>query len=799
MSSADRFLASAQRRQHRGVHIALALSVGLTAACAISLIAGATRSASVVERVFEAVPTYDVVIFDESSGLTAQDVASLPGVDRADSTDYIAFNLRGVDPVSGSINANPTDFSLPNPSVRILRGHAPDGTDPFEVVVNQSFADNLSLDVGDPVAVVAFAPDQRDEMASGVYEPRGPEYDFTIAAIVRFPSEIALDEQRSPRTGFTTSENLMIVSDDFFYAHHAEWIGFGSAINVRLNDGQAGLTSFVSAARALMSDPNDLIAFPWTAAENTSAFDVPVDLETSALLAVGVGAALVAALLALLLVRLDRRLLDADYSALRTIGVTTKQLTLTAALRLAPAALAAGAIAMVGAVVLSDRFPIGIGRQLEIERGRQVNVAVVVGGGVGVVVALVVGGSLLARLAGLRTRPSVALRSRRVLGTGRLPLHASIGARLAAGGRDDGRSRSSSVIASLATGVAATAIVIAVSAWLAGTNHLYNSPSARGWQWDVAVGNVNFPLDDATLDAVTNSPLVAAATSIGYGQATLNGLSTEVLAFDPAGDAPPETLRGRLPITPSEIALGAALLRKLDVAIGDSVTLSLADSEFVVPPSVGGELTLTVVGESVSPVFGESDIADIGVVTFQAIADANGNAAPCLVMVDVAGPDVTANLDALLAPLSEEVHSDVVPARVVNLHGVRSLPDLGRSLAGVLGLIAIAATLVTPARTNRKKLAVLSALGLDRKGRRLVASWQGLFTATAVLLMGIPLGLGLGAAWWRDVTADLGVRNTFPWATGAMTVTVVAALLGAIAAALFAVRRVSVASTLRGE
>jgi hypothetical protein len=351
----------------------------------------------------------------------------------------------------------------------------------------------------------------------------------------------------------------------------------------------------------------------------------------------------------------------------------------------------------------------------------------------------------------------------------------------------------------MVTAIAATAIVIAVSTWLVGTSQLYDSPSARGWQWDLAVGNVNFLIDQETLDFVTNSPLVAASTAISYGQATLNGASTEVLAFDPAGSAPPATLSGRLPITPSEIALGAALMRDLNVAIGDSVTFSLEGSEFVSQPAHGGQLTMTIVGESVSPVFGESDMADIGVVTLQAIADANGDPTPRLVMVDVAGPDIAANINALIAPLSEEVQSDSIPARIVNLHRVRSLPNAGRGLAAALGLIAIAATILAPARANRRKLAVLCALGLDRKGRRTVSVWHGLFTATAVLLVGVPLGLVLGAAWWRNVSADLGVHNTIPWAAGAVTVTIASALAGSVVAAWLAVRRVSVARTLRGE
>lgn len=798
VSSADRFLAGAQRRRHRGVHVAIAISVGVSAAFATSLIAGASRSSSVVDRVFDAVPKYDMEVFDGSGGLRTEFVRSLPGVSLAVPTNYLAFNLRNAaNPITASINSNPTDFALSDPSVRILRGQIPNGIDPFEVVVNQSLADNFSLDVGDTLPVISFAADQYDEMASGIYEPDGPEFDFTIAAIVRFPGEIALDEARSPRAGFLSTENLMIVSEEFFLIHRDDMINFGSSFNIRLDDGAAGIDDFVDTLRRSMANPDDLITFPWTVAENESAFSVPVDLETSALLAVGVGAGLIAFLFGVLLIRLERRLLDDDYPVLRAMGFTTQHLTRTAVLRMVPAALAGGTIAVAGAIFLSDRFPIGVGRKLEFHRGRQVNVALVVGGLLFVVTALVGGAALSARRAGIRRTQTSPARTRAILGTTRLPLHASIGARLAASGRD--RERSSPAAATIITAIAATAIVIGVSTWLAGTANLYDTPSARGWVWDLEIGNVNFPLDDATLDAVPNSPLVSASTGISYGQAAFNGVSAEVLAFDPEGTAPLQTLRGRLPITDSEVALGAGLMRKLDVAIGDSVVFSLSESEFVEPPAVGGDIPLTVVGESVSPVFGESDIADIGVVTLQAIAAANGNAAPSMIMVDVIGPDVSANIDALIAPLSEEVHSDRIPARIVNLQRVRSLPNVGRSLAVALGLIAIAATLLAPARANRRKLAVLSALGLDRRGRRIVVTWQGVFTAAVVLVIGIPIGLVVGATWWRSVTDDLGVTNAVAWPTSAVTITIVSAAVGAIVAALIAVRHVSVARTLRGE
>ena len=58
----------------------------------------------------------------------------------------------------------------------------------------------------------------------------------------------------------------------------------------------------------------------------------------------------------------ERRLLEEDYPVLRAMGITTRHLTRTAMMRVTPAAVAAGTIAMAGSILLSERFPIGLGR-----------------------------------------------------------------------------------------------------------------------------------------------------------------------------------------------------------------------------------------------------------------------------------------------------------------------------------------------------------------------------------------------------------------------------------------------------
>jgi hypothetical protein len=339
--------------------------------------------------------------------------------------------------------------------------------------------------------------------------------------------------------------------------------------------------------------------------------------------------------------------------------------------------------------------------------------------------------------------------------------------------------------------------------WIIGTQRLYDKPSSRGWVWDVAIGNVNFALDPATAQAVQHSPLVNRSTAVSYGQATLNGRSAEVLAFDLAGTAPPDIARGRLPASPTEAALGAGLMRSMHLGLGSTVTLSLDGSEFTDDNSPASTpVNLTVVGESISPVFGESDVADVGLVSLDAIAMAGGDPSPRIVLTDVVGPDRAASVDELVAQHSEEVHTDVIPARIVNLRRVRAVPLAGVALAATIGAVALIATVLASGRANRRTLVVLSALGLERSSTRRALGWQGLVAAACVLVLALPIGLMTDVTWWRRVRDDLGVTAGVPVAVPVLiasaVILVTAGVVAAFGAAL-ATRRATVAAALRTE
>jgi putative ABC transport system permease protein len=101
--------------------------------------------------------------------------------------------------------------------------------------------------------------------------------------------------------------------------------------------------------------------------------------------------------------------------------------------------------------------------------------------------------------------------------------------------------------------------------------------------------------------------------------------------------------------------------------------------------------------------------------------------------------------------------TDIVPARVVNLHRTRWLLLLASALAAILGSILLIYTLAVGARLRTRQLAILRALGMTRRRVGRVLASQGIVLALAMCLIGIPVGVAAGSIAWRVIAHQLGV------------------------------------------
>jgi hypothetical protein len=691
------FLARSQQRLRWRALIVITLFVALVGGSAIALVAGSRRSASVVRRYYASgIPYTTLVYAPDGASITAASLRHLPGVVRADEDTYVAFvRDDGKVTATDGVNAVAVSPRSLDPTIRVLQGSLARFGTPDEVAVNEFFVKQFGVRVGDRMRFKTFGRDQYDEVNAGEYShPHGPVFTFRIGAVVRTPEEIGGDKTVSVQNTSYASRNAMFVPTTFYDAHAQDFLTFGRSYDVQLRDGRAGMSRLRTQLHRLEPELPQAFGAPRFQARRQS-LDSPVDVETVGLLALGIGIAVAGAVASVLLIRAEQRGHDRETPTLRALGYANRELGAAAAVRYAPVALGGALLAALVAVVLSSRFPVGIGHELELERGTTFNVAVLAIGAVACALLVLASAFVSARVSRplrdrMRRRGAVAAWEARA----GAPPAVSLGTHFAF---DRGRgARGFEPRQAIAAGGAALAIVVAVSLLGGSVDRLYATPSERGWPWDIAIGNVNFTLTAAQARAIQHDRDVRAATIVRYGIAQLDGRDGYVLATVPGGTAPPSVVRGRRPLTRGEIALGERQMRHLHTHIGDNVTLSVANGDYETdaPPK---SVRLRVVGTAAGPLLGDGDLGDVAVVSMDAIRAAGGATDPQIVLARLRG-DPSAAAASLHARYTQEMLRDTVPARILNLHRVRVLPLLGLVFAGVIGIVVLAFALTLGAR-----------------------------------------------------------------------------------------------------
>ncbi len=148
-----------------------------------------------------------------------------------------------------------------------------------------------------------------------------------------------------------------------------------------------------------------------------------------------------------------------------------------------------------------------------------------------------------------------------------------------------------------------------------------------------------------------------------------------------------------------------------------------------------------------------------------------------------------------------EIVTDSIPSRVVNLYRVRSLPLFGGTVAAAFAIVLLGYTLAVGVRLRTREMGVLRALGMTARRMPRVLADQRMMLTVVMVTIGVPLGLLLGAAGWREIADSLGVgdRTTIP---AVLTLLVPSAIACGLLAAVLPSRRVrrhDVAALLRDE
>jgi putative ABC transport system permease protein len=198
--------------------------------------------------------------------------------------------------------------------------------------------------------------------------------------------------------------------------------------------------------------------------------------------------------------------------------------------------------------------------------------------------------------------------------------------------------------------------------------------------------------------------------------------------------------------------------------------------------------------------FGESELASTALVTFDALKASNVSTDPQLALIRLNG-NKAEQVAALRRDYTPEMQTDTIPARIVNLHRVRTLPLLAVGLAAFLGTMLLGYTLIVSARSRIRELGVVRALGLSARSTGRVLIWQGVLLALLIGAIGIPAGLVAGTYAWRIRTEDLGVANHMVYGFWIPLLLIAVAVVGIICAWLPArrARKATVATVLRTE
>jgi predicted lysophospholipase L1 biosynthesis ABC-type transport system permease subunit len=129
--------------------------------------------------------------------------------------------------------------------------------------------------------------------------------------------------------------------------------------------------------------------------------------------------------------------------------------------------------------------------------------------------------------------------------------------------------------------------------------------------------------------------------------------------------------------------------------------------------------------------------------------------------------------------------SFATPANVVNFANMRALPAILAGILGVFGVATLVHAMMSVIRLRRRDLAVLKAIGFNRRQTARAVTWQATLIVAVALVAGVPLGILAGRFLWLWVVTDAGgVPVTHLPAVWLLAIAPVAIATAAIVAAI---------------
>jgi putative ABC transport system permease protein len=588
----------------------------------------------------------------------------------------------------------------------------------------------LHGEIGRTYEIVSYSPDEveRGNAFGGETPFDGPTMTATLVGEWTAATEF---DDPTPQ----------VIYSDFLLNDHPDVGTVATLIAVRADPGITG-DEITDAARELPGGA-DVAQFR-SRMVSDSARDA-IDLQTRALWVVTFVTLAAAALVTVQLVIRHLRATAGDRGPLLALGYRPRQIAGEAAIVGAGigviASILAGALAVFGSMF----FPMGAARRLDPDEGPRVDVSVLLL--TAFVVVITAGAAALA--AGISATSGRA-RQRHVALAERLG-HAGAGPAVTQGVRfalSRQRRRGFPPVA-FALGIAA-ALAGILGATVVGRSIDRVTAERDRWgeNYDQMFGGSHVPAVRDIVTPIADDHAVRDVTAATIGFLTIEDEDVTVFAVEVIrGSYAPVITSGRAPVTATEIALGRRVARKLDHSVGDVVTVMSASGE----PS-----TLDVVGISVTP----EQAGDGAAMTYAGYAALVPDATKNMALVDWNGDVSQADIDRITASSGAPPNGMDKAYGVIALDRVTAAPYLLGVVLIVLTLATIVQMLVSTVRERRYDLAVIHAVGADRRLLRGIIRWNAWTVALIGIVIALPLGSLAGGRVFRSVANDVGVVST---------------------------------------
>ena len=706
--------------------------LAITSMAALSLSAGARRTATSFDRFLESSEPWDLSLggAPEDQERRIGELRQSPAVAAMVPLPWVGEIDVGAPAGSAGVAIDIDGELRSFTNARVRDGRLPDDEASDQIVLGTSLAERLGVGVGDEVSVQLF-DDTRTALSVAA----------VIVTINDFPSLTSLPM------------GTAVVPQGFARAHPDAVVVDGQTWLVRLADSADRMGSFRSAMQSAGLADVDVVtetaelrdgmqrilrmqAFAlWTTAAIAGIAGLVVTYQVLRRAAIGVAPAL---------------------ATMRHLGARRGELCVSGVLRGALLGVIAATLGCVSAVAVSPLFPRGVARLADPNPGMHGDVVVLAIGAVSVLVAAAGLGALAVWSATRPQRPD-SVRIVRVPGSGPVGFGLRVALEPDRGGVRALRP------GLLGVGVIA-AMLIAVATLGSSFDQLLVRPELSGGWWDAFIapeGDDDDELAQGIENLVTTlraEPEIDGLARGGwFSDTTIDGVPVPTMHLEPRAGIDPAMRSGQAPVGPNEIALASATMRQLDAELGDDVELELRSQDEPGPP-----IRVTVVGEVAltSPLFfdlGPGEGALVSRAVVERWSPQMAAVTPLLLRFP-AGVDPAAGLATVLDGLGPARTTSFARADrgdVTALHDLSSVPWLLALGVSGLTLATLSQRVVTSVRRHRRDYGVMRTLGATKRQVRLGVTAQGSAVTVVAFAIGVPLGLLLAAVGWRLIAKEL--------------------------------------------